>query len=59
MSSKWDDYMRLESFKEYYIIECYQYIPIEVERIKVIRDIEQAKSAEEAKAIIQKARGEQ
>ena len=58
MSGKWDEYMRLEGYKEYYIIEAYQYIPIESDRKKVIDDIEHAKDADEAKSIIAKARGE-
>ena len=55
--TKWDDYMKLEGFKEYYIIEAYQYLPDEIERKRVIDQIEQAKSAAEAKAIIDEARG--
>lgn len=50
--------MRLEGYKEYYMIEAYQYVTDEVERKKVIAQIECAKSIEEAKAIIAKARGE-
>ncbi len=57
MTSKWNEYMKSEGFKDYYCIEAYQYITEESARSEVIRKIEGAKSAEEAKAIIAKARG--
>jgi hypothetical protein len=56
MTGKWDDYMKTEGWKDYYIIEAYQYIPIEYEREAVIQKIECAKTAEEAKQIIADAR---
>jgi len=56
MTAKWDEYMRLEGWRDYYVIEAYQYIAIESERKKVIREIEACRTAEEAKAIIDKVR---
>ena len=50
--------LELDYWKDYRIIEAYQYIPIESDRKKVIDDIEHAKDADEAKSIIAKARGE-
>jgi hypothetical protein len=58
MTTKWDEYMKLEGFQEYYVIEAYQYVTDELERKKVIAQIEDSKNAEEAKAIIAKARRE-
>lgn len=55
--SKWDDYIRTEGFKDYYCIEAYQYVVGMEERSLVIREIEASKTPEEAKAIIQRARG--
>ena len=75
MTAKWDEYMRLEGWRDYYVIEAYQYIAIESERKKVIkeieayqyiayeserkkviREIEACRTAEEAKAVIDKVR---
>jgi hypothetical protein len=56
MTAKWDEYMRLEGWRDYYVIEAYQYIAIESERKKVIREIEACRTAYEAKAIIDKVR---
>lgn len=57
MAAKWDEYMRLEGWKDYYLIEAYQYISDESRRSVVIKEIESAKNAEEAKEIIAKERG--
>jgi hypothetical protein len=54
---EWDLYMRTEGYKEYHIIECYQYIPDELDRKVAIRAIEAAKTPDEAKAVIEKAKG--
>jgi hypothetical protein len=56
MTAKWDEYMRLEGWRDYYVIEAYQYIAIESERKKVIKEIEACRTADEAKAIIDKVR---
>ena len=53
-----DDYMKLEGWKDYFIIECYQYIPNDIDRSPVIRQIEAARTQEEAKAIIGKWKGD-
>jgi hypothetical protein len=52
----WDLYIRTEGFKEYHIIECYQYIANESERKKVIRQIEACRTPDEAKAVIERVR---
>ena len=57
MTEKWDEYMKMEGWKDFYIIEAYQYIPIEDEREEVIQKIECAKTSNEAKQIIAEARG--
>jgi hypothetical protein len=49
-----DDYMKLEGWKDYFIIEAYQYIPNDLDRSPVIRQIEAARTQEEAKEIIGK-----
>ncbi len=51
-----DDYMKLEGWKDYFIIECYQYIPNDLDRSPVIRQIEACRTADEAKAVIDKVR---
>jgi hypothetical protein len=51
-----DAELELDYWKDYRIIEAYQYIAIESERKKVIREIEACRTAEEAKAIIDKVR---
>lgn len=56
MATKWDEYLKTEAWKDYYIIEAYQYIPDEVERDVAIMKIEASKTAEEAKDVIAKAR---
>jgi len=48
--------LELDYWKDYCIIEAYQYIAIESERKKVIRQIEACRTADEAKAIIDKVR---
>lgn len=48
--------LELDYWKDYRIIEAYQYIAIESERKKVIREIEGCRTAEEAKAVIDKVR---
>ena len=45
-----DDGLELDYWKDYRIIEAYQYIAIESERKKVIRQIEECRTADEAKA---------
>ena len=52
-----DDYMKLEGRKDCFIIEAYQYIPNDLDRSPVIRQIEAARTQEEAKAIIGKWKG--
>ena len=59
MTDKWDEYMKIEGWKYFYIIEAYQYIPIEEDREAVIQKIEASKTAEEAKAVIARAKGEE
>jgi hypothetical protein len=49
--------LELDYWKDYRIIEAYQFIANESERKKVIRQIEACRTAEEAKAIIDKVRG--
>ena len=49
--------LELDFWKDYRIIEAYQYVAIESERKKVIRQIEACRTADEAKAIIDKVRG--
>jgi hypothetical protein len=56
MTAKWDEYMRLEGWRDYYVIEAYQYVAEESRRSKVIREIEACRTADEAKAIIDKVR---
>ena len=58
MTSRWDEFMKTEAFKDYYCIEVFQYITDESQRSRVIKEIDNCKTAEEAKAIIMKARGE-
>lgn len=53
----WDEHMKTEGFKDYYIIECYQYITDELDRDVAIRSVESCKTHDEAKAVIAKARG--
>lgn len=48
--------LELDYWKDYRIIEAYQYIAYESERKKVIREIEACRTAEEAKAVIDKVR---
>lgn len=56
MTDKWDEYMKIEGWKDFYIIEAYQYISTEEDRESVIQKIEAARTAEEAKRIIAEAR---
>lgn len=49
--------LELDYWKDYRIIEAYQYITDESERKKVIKEIEACRTAEEAKAVIDKVRG--
>lgn len=56
--AKWDEYMKSEGWKDYYVIECYQYIGDEHEREVAIAAVEASKTAEEAKAVIARAKGE-
>jgi len=51
--------LELDYWKDYRIIEAYQYIAYESERKKVIREIEGCRTAEEAKDVIDKVRGAQ
>ena len=48
--------LELDYWKDYRIIEAYQYIAIESERKKVIREIEACRTADEAKAVIDRVR---
>ena len=48
--------LELDYWKDYRIIEAYQYIAIESDRKKVIKEIEACRTAEEAKAVIDKVR---
>jgi|GEM_PF-2875896 hypothetical protein len=56
MTAKWDEYMRLEGWRDYYVIEAYQYVADESRRSVVIKQIEGCRTADEAKAIIDKVR---
>jgi hypothetical protein len=56
-TDEWDVYMRTEGWKEYHIIECYQYISDELDRAVAIRAVEASRKPDEAKAVIAKARG--
>jgi hypothetical protein len=48
--------LELDYWKDYRIIEAYQFIANESERKKVIRQIEACRTADEAKAVIDKVR---
>jgi hypothetical protein len=48
--------LELDYWKDYRIIEAYQYIANESERVKVIEEIEACHSADECRAVIEKAR---
>jgi hypothetical protein len=50
--------LELDYWKDYRIIEAYQYIAYESERKKVIKEIEACRTAEEAKAIIDRVRAQ-
>jgi hypothetical protein len=54
---KFDDYLKSEAWKDYYVIECYQYIGDEQEREVAIAAVEASKTADEAKAVIARAKG--
>jgi hypothetical protein len=58
MTTKWDEYIKTEGWKDFYIIEAYQYIPDEVDRDVAIMKIEASQTAEEAKDVIAKAKEE-
>ena len=58
MTAKWDEYMRLEGWRDYYVIEAYQYVADESRRSVVIKQIEACRTAEEAKAVIDKVRAQ-
>ena len=57
MKSK-DAGLELDYWKDYRIIEAYQYVADESERKKVIKEIEACRTAEEAKAVIDKEKAE-
>ena len=54
---KWDDYMELEGWKDYYCIEVFQYITDDAKRTEVMREIDNARTKQECESIIARARG--